>query len=154
MRSKRAAFRAAGLFKRGEQFILHPSAQTTAGVLLSGTPVAILPSEISDAELGAAVQEALQNFKSGVPHPDPYAIERRKDPLLEALGFKSWTAFSKNTLYCSISQDREGLRLTPSRRTGAQGGYGFILDCEILLSQPVTSDQLGAAVRNALSHCE
>lgn len=145
--------RSAGVYACGGQLLIHPYRQTTAGVLITGTPVTMLQDAVSDEELGSAVSAALRMFKFNVPHPSPADIDRMPDPILEAMRAKRWATLSKRALYCSVVEEDSALTVTPSRKTHPPGAYLSIPDRDVILTLPAVSSQIGAAVREALSRC-
>ena len=121
---------------------------------MTGEPVVTLPQTVSNDELGGAVAKTLRGYKAGVPHPNLDELNKLTDPVLDASRLKSWSTFSRGALFCSISEEATTMRITPSRRTGSRGGCFFLPEREVVLGLPATPEQLGVAVREALSRCE
>lgn len=90
------------------------------------------------------------------PTPEAHLISFKKlrQPVLEAAGAKSWVTFSKGALYCSISEEKKEMVLTPMRTTRPPGAFEPVPEREVNLMLPATAAQIGAGVREALTRCE
>lgn len=146
--------RSAGIYSRSDQLLVYPYFKTTAGLSLAGEPVIVLGKSASDADLGTAVTESLQQHKTGLPHPGPSDFADLPQPILKAAKVKSWSTFSKGALSCSISEDTVELAVTPMRKGPTKSSFLFMPEREVVLPLPATTAQIGAAVREALARCE
>jgi hypothetical protein len=147
--------RSAGVFSRSGRYFIYPDFKTTAGVYLDGEPVTILEHSVPVEVLGKTISEALSRYRTGLPHPEaPSDFEKLRQPVLEAAGAKSWVTFSKGALYCSISEEKKVMVLTPMRATRPPGAFEPVPEREVKLMLPATAAQIGAGVREALTHCE
>ena len=146
--------RSAGLYARGGKYFVHPFSRTTAGVLLGDKPVIVLYDTVSAGELGNAVLESLKRYRINIPHPHPSEFGKLPQPILEAAGIKSWSTFSKGALACTIFSAPTELTITPSQREGFRGAYLDTPDLEISLAFPAMPEEVGLAVREALSRCK
>lgn len=145
--------RSAGILSRGDRIFVHPVFRATTGLSLTGSPVLVLNSSASDAELGDAVADALARNKVNVPPPaSPEQEKALLSPILQAAGLKSWTAFSKGALSLWVEHDDE-LTVLPLKKTSSRGAYLGEADSELRVPLPASSAQIGAAVREALTRC-
>jgi hypothetical protein len=110
------------------------------------TAFEILTEPVSDADLGRAVETALEAFQEDVLLPD----RDSGSPLLEALGLRSWGAYEKGAVSVEVCAWEGQLRCTPSENRG-KGGFvdrpGAAEDVPCGASQA----ELGRAGRRALA---
>lgn len=144
--------RSAGIYRRGGKLFIYPYNKTTTGLSIGGEPVSVMEQTATDEEVGGAILRALSRHRTDLPHPASF--EGMPEPLLDAAGVKTWAIFSKGALSCLISEDKSEIIVTPSRRAKAKGAYLHAPDLEVKLALPASDEQIGTAVREALSRCE
>jgi len=147
--------RLAAVFAREADLLVEPRCQATTGIWLSAGPVGRLPLPAAPADLGAAVRAALDQSRRGVPHPADWRAF--VPPVLEAAGVRSWAALQKTAALCQIEAGPGGMRMLPFRNGGIRGedrGYHPLEELAADLPAAASDEQVGAAVRAALTRCE
>lgn len=140
--------RSAALIRRAKVFLLHPYARAVSGLHIVTTPVEILQITVSQAELGAAVRRALQNYVTGVPHPDPeLSLE---GPVLEAAKVSSWSALLRGAKEVEILSDDGQIVFRPTQNRGARNGFWHLPELDVAVAEQVSDEDLGAAALRAL----
>jgi len=111
---------ASALLKNGIVYVQAYS-ETTLGVWIGVGPVHM--SDISQIEdLGKAVQDALELSARGVPHPSRDKWKGIQQPMLDAVGAKSWSALAKGARAVGIESEDGLVTMTPSRDYQSDGG--------------------------------
>jgi hypothetical protein len=103
----------ASVYARRGVMLVCPSSRTTDGVWVVTKPVAVVPGDASDADLGATVKASLDQSAENVPHPDEW--DAVLQPLLAAAGVKSWKAFVTGTECIELELSSVELRLIRRR---------------------------------------
>ncbi|HEY2584309.1 MAG TPA: contact-dependent growth inhibition system immunity protein [Tepidisphaeraceae bacterium] len=138
---------AACAYLRKGKLLLHGSSVTQIGNL-DCPPYQLLPGEISDEQLGAALLEILSIAKAAPP-PSDLAAERQK--LFATAKVRSWKQLNDGAAYCHIGMTPSEITLIPTRNEGQ--GFSHLPDQGITLPAACTPKQLGAAVRDGFCRC-
>lgn len=141
-----------------DRILIHAEAKTVPGFYMACFPWLKLPRDASQAELGAAIQEALRGFRSDVPVPDfrtpsgkAFLSER-----LQAAGVRSERQFMNGSERVDIDTRNGVLRFTPCRNNGAVGpkrGYSEINEAAAEMPFTATADELGKCLNDAWARC-
>lgn len=147
--------KSAAVYKRRQCLIVSPISRTITGVGIGTPPFEVLSEEVSLGVLGDAIARALESARSGLPHPGPNEWSIIAKPLYEAAGVKSWSAFVKGAIYCTVAKTGGCFVIEPSQNKGARGGFQPIIG-QSSLTIPLESsvEDIGLAVREALSISE
>jgi CDI immunity protein len=136
----------------------------------------LLPLDVSDAELGAALRDALAHsrFVLGSPrtdvwvHPDVEydmelcdlnkGVQRYKDwiaRLMAAYGYKTKRALFKDMKNCSVDLREGMISISPffHEKLEAWSGEGITKEDDVHIPEICSDAELGAAIRLALSRC-
>lgn len=138
---------AACAYLRKGKLLLHGSSVTQIGNL-DCPPYQLLPGEIPDEQLGAALRETLSIARTAPP-PDDLAAERQK--LFATAKVRSWKQFNDGAVYCHVGMTPGEITIIPSRNEGR--GFSHLPDQGITLPATSTPHQLGAALRDGFSRC-
>jgi hypothetical protein len=138
----------AEIYKRGTKMIVHPTSYTIYGLGISAPPIEVFDASISPADLGLAVVEALGASRSEVPHPTDFPALAR--PFYDAAGVKSWSAFVKGSLSCTVDLDGSSLHINPWKNEGARKGFTPLPQQRLTLPASSPVEMLGQAVLDAL----
>jgi hypothetical protein len=146
--------RLAIVYARNRDFIVQPNSKTTAGFYIGTEPIELLPSDVSDGDLGAAIRRALNASQTGIAVP----TNRKADlePLFQLARIRNWNELQKTATMCEIESAGNEFRITPSSNGGAIGpnkGYHSLIHQTISLPFTCTDQDLSAAVRQAIEHC-
>ncbi len=111
-----------GVYVRPEAAYVVSSAWTVTGLLIDREPVIRLEREAPISVVGAAVLQALNATELDVPEP----ADRRSitQPLLHAMGFTTWGAFTKGALYLGMNYDGIAVEIIPSVAIG-RGAFDY-----------------------------
>lgn len=111
-----------GVYFRPEAAYVVSSAWTVNGLLIDHEPVIRLERDAPFAVLGTAVLQALNATEMDVPEPeDRQSIIR---PLLRAVGFRTWGAFTQGALYLGMNYDGMVVEIIPSAAKG-RGAFDY-----------------------------
>ncbi|MEH2484985.1 hypothetical protein [Bradyrhizobium sp. AZCC 2230] len=114
--------RKAAAYLRRNKVIICPVSDTTDGVGVICAPVFDL--EASDVSgVGAAVLEALQLSREGIPHPAPADWSKLFKPVLKAAGVGSWKTFVRSTKDVIVRFETNRIVYIPTRNLGSRNGF-------------------------------
>ena len=142
----------AGIYRRGDCFIVYPLDQTTDGVWIDGTPARRLDTTTDRMTLGARAREALEGSRANVPHPVSFCEVGKQ--VLELAGVRSWGAFGRNATYCSVEREADEIRIVPTRNVRRDGGFDDLTDCVVAIPESSSNGDLGRAILHAMDQCE
>jgi hypothetical protein len=151
--SSASRFAHVSLYQRGDRMLICPDDQTEAGFWIGTDRIAVLPADVSAAELGAAVHQALADSRNGVPIPEVSGKLPLDAPLWRALGVRSRRAFMNGTRLCSILRDGSVITISPTANGGTSGedrGWSDLAEQSTVLSDAADASELGAAIHKAL----
>ncbi|WP_340614133.1 contact-dependent growth inhibition system immunity protein [Xenorhabdus thailandensis] len=128
------------------------------------TETLYLPKDTTDKELGFFVRQALSKSRLVDPedndffHRDMVSI-RYKNWIAEAMkkgGYKTKRALFKKMNKCSVKLLDGNLTISPwsHEKLETWGGKGLPRDCKISLSDRVTDEELGKAIKEAFTLCK
>lgn len=106
-------FRGAGIIVWKGKAYLPCFAQYESGIMVQVEPVYTVELEVS--ELLSAIDKVLSQRQQLLPDPTEEEWKRRKDPILAAIGAKSWRELAKKGYSYGIEWIPEGIRLDISR---------------------------------------
>lgn len=135
---------ASAILKSGRVYV-QGYAQTTSGVWIGRGPVYV-GSISSPTDMGANVRASLAHSIQGVPHPDKAGWRDVQQPMLEAVGARSWGALAKGARSVGIECHDSVVTLTPSCNYEKDGGLDLP---EQAISVPITADELGTKLAEA-----
>jgi hypothetical protein len=138
--------KAATLYERGNEIIVHSSSETTAGVWVLSAPV--LKVEKDDTVgIGRAIRECLGSSSRGVPHPKTFS--GLFDPVLALAGVRFFGDFMKSSK-CVQAEMHDGMvTLIPTRNEGPHEGFVPLPSrCELTLG---SDEKFGLAAITTLS---
>ncbi len=141
----------AGIYLRRGTFYIVSEDRSVTGFRYIGDTVLTLPEEAGDAEIAAALLEALSAGRDGIPHrswEDSQAREGQ-EALLQAAGVKRWSTLHTNCRACSVASYSDKMEFIPLRLRGSSA-EGISED---VFSIPPDSapEEIGRAVRTCLS---
>ena len=118
-------FRAAEVYRRGGKVYVSSSSQTRDGFwMLEGHAVVV---DVDDAaRLYNAVHAALAGSRSGVRAPADWSSWC--NPVLEAAGYKRFSAFAKGTSLVGIKQEAGRIQLLPHHNGGSSDRFVGLAD--------------------------
>ena len=114
----------------------------------------VLKDDAADAELGAAVLEALGRSREGIPHPRQDEWPEIANRLLRVAKVKSWSGFAPRSRSLGIEETGGAVTFLPERNEGPRGGFTPIKDAEFTLPSDSLPEAIGAAVRKGLGLSE
>ncbi|MDE1497342.1 CdiI family contact-dependent growth inhibition immunity protein [Xenorhabdus bovienii] len=122
------------------------------------------PEDTTDKALGNAVKQALSKSRLVDPEDDDFfhrdMIEARSKKwvaeVMEKWGYKTKRALFKNMNKCFIQQLEGKLTITPEAHEKLEtwGVKGMSDDCNIILADNVTDEELGKAIKEAFTRCK
>jgi hypothetical protein len=147
--------KSAGVYKRKNDFIIHPYSRTTVGLWIgSGSPISCNINSQAN-ELGDTLTRALSESKTNVPHPKDAAEWKASNvPILKFFKAKSFSSAMKGAFYCNIEDDGGILLFTPYRNMGAKNGFVPILEKEIKIPSDSCMEEIGNTLLKAFESCE
>lgn len=141
----------AGAYLRGNRIITHSVSVTVAGVGVDSQPVFELATD-NVIGLGAAILEALQHSRSGVPHPAQAEWGQIGVPILKAAKVRSWRALARSAKYVHMRVEKDSVVFTPTRNLGPKDGFIELLERE--RSSAPTAAEVGTALLAAFEDAE
>jgi hypothetical protein len=144
----------AGAYKKDKKIYLNPMSKTTTGLWIGTSPRIVVDETEPASVKGKHLRECLRNSREGLPHPTDW--DAFLEPFLKEVGAKSWSAFAKNALSCSIGFDRDQLVFLPYRNSGPKEHYNFLPleDRKMSISSGATGEELGLLLEKAFDACE
>ena len=140
--------RLANIYRREGQYFVCASSRTIDGFWLEDGPAAVLP--VGDAAaLDDAVRAALARSRAGIRAPKDWTSWR--SPVLEAAGYKRFSAFAKGTALVAIEQSGDRLRAVPHRNGGSKEGYVGLVEETVVLG--VDAQSLSELTEMAFQRC-
>lgn len=135
---------------RQGQYLVSTYSKTPKGVwVVDGLPT-FFPDDTTPDVLGAAIREALERSRAGIPE-----LTRDSDParpLLNLLGLRNYGAYMKGLrtveIRSDLSDDTETINVTPMRNEGPRGGSTPISE-ERQAFAYTSPEHLGATVISA-----
>ncbi len=120
-------------------------------------PVLRLNPDATDAELTAAIRDALLHSRCDDSPPADRDAHRRR--ILTAAGVTSWAQLERGSRMCDIRCDDAGMHLLPSRNEtrsdrGPTRGFAHLPDRQITLPPDAADEAMLQALRDALNACE
>ena len=128
--------------------------KTTTGVWIGTSPRIVVDETEPPAVKVEHVRDCLRKSRQGVPHPTDW--DSFLDPFLKEVGAKSWSAFAKNALSCSVDLEGDQFVLLPYRNSGPKDHYAFlpIEDGKLTISSDASDEELGPLLEKAFDACE
>jgi hypothetical protein len=114
-------------------------------------PVCPVPEDAGVDALDAVVRRSIEASHHHAPWPTDW--KGLSDPLLEAAGVKSNTAFMKGAAYVRVDVENGEARVTPSTTKAYRNAYAPLLDQVVRITSGAPGD-LGRAVVQAIALCE
>jgi hypothetical protein len=145
--------RSVNVDQRGGQIILESQSLTTDGFWEINDSILSLNEPLADADLGAALLEALAASKTDV---EPLAPGQRSTPqtkrLLKIAGVRSWKAFYTGNRSVSVIQNDRGdlIEFTPMKNLGRKDGIDYLVDLEFRVDN-IDAESVGRHLREALA---
>jgi hypothetical protein len=143
----------ASIYKLPSWFIVCPVSTTTSGIAIDSEPYIVLPMPVSAAELGQAINQALDGSHEGIAPPSNW--KGLAAPRLAAAGVKSEVTFQKQASLVSSIADGKTLTVIPHRNGGANGpskGFSPMDECAIRVNLE-TQEVWGEAAFQAFENC-
>jgi hypothetical protein len=112
--------------------------------------------------IGSSLYDALNKSREVIPSEEPdlfdyKQIEKRSEEwireLIERYRYKSKREALIKTKYCDVTSERGEILIAPFRHTRLEGWLGQEDDKTVVVPEMATAEQLGAAVRLALTRC-
>jgi hypothetical protein len=141
----------AGLYERDGRLILHPWSQTRNCMWVTVEPIQIMTDPVPDAQLGAAINEALDMSSRGVPNRDP-TDETQWTAIARQLGERTYRRFLRGTRAVMIDRTEMETRFRPTRPPKSpEKGSGFLgLPEPVVVAHNPTEERIGRSAREAL----
>jgi len=144
----------AAVYRLRDRVFMHPWQRTTLGLGIASEPYVSLPLDAGDAELGAAVLNALSLSRGTLPHPEsPRGLQAAR---LKAAGVRSEKAFQSDALSLTVELLDRTIRIVPSRNGGTSGeskGFHGLPDRSVSLPFDAGARELGAAICECFERC-
>ena len=140
------------IYERKQMLYVVTQSQTTAGLWVMVDPCSVLPSDSQTTLIGEAALKHLSRSQTGIPHPSQEEWRNRSKPFLAAANVKSWSTFNNSARCVDVSGMEGTIKITPTRNE--HPGFGFLVDEAIMLSEPISVESLGEAVRHGLKRSE
>lgn len=135
---------ASALLKNGKVFIQAYS-ETTSGVWIGFGPVHTCGIDQAK-DMGTAACSALELSKRGVPHPTQEGWKEIQQPMLNAVGARSWPALSKGARAVGLECQDGVVTITPSRNYGTDGANDLV---DQTITAPLNPESVGAGLKQA-----
>jgi len=139
--------RAAQVYLRGDKYFVATSSQTRDGFWMADGSVAVI-GKGDAAGLNRAVRFALQRSKGGIQAPKDWSAW--KNPVLEAAGYKRFSAFEKGALLVGIDEKADRISFMPYENLGKEGFHGRV---ELAFEGPADSPDLTPSIEIAFENC-
>lgn len=133
----------AAAYLRGDAVFICPYHEVADGPNVAGHPVIVLLADAPDAQLGAAIELALES-----PRTDLASTHDAARQLARAAGVRGQGEFVRGAEAVSIRASDGVVRVTPMRNRGPREGFDYLLDDQVVLQAP-SPEALGAAARAA-----
>jgi hypothetical protein len=147
--------KSASVYSRDGSLYVAPVSKTEAGFGVESLPLVAIPLDADTASVGAAVRNALDASRLGIPTPSREELAAQKpsdNPRLRLAGVKSYRTFARGARHVAVTQQADGIRLDPSKTT-EKGAFEYLPDRALIIENPCPSE-LADAIREALSRCE
>jgi hypothetical protein len=144
----------ASVYRLKDRFLVHPNCRTSTGIRVAVAPFTVLPRDVNVRELGSAIEVALSESTTVVPHPTDW--KNVAAPRLISAGVKSEATFQKRSALVQLSATDEEIRIVPTKNGGAVGeSRGFHEIPTACIAQPHSSppEAIGAQVLKAFDLC-
>ena len=112
--------RATALLKNGKVY-LQAYSKTTAGVWIAHGPVYVAPVEQLD-QIGSNARAALALSRHDVNHPGPTEWKAVQQPMLDAVGARSWAVLAKGSRVVGLVSEGTDVTMVPSENYANNGG--------------------------------
>ena len=107
------------IYLRNNKLFVASMKEATTGMLIVSTPVIVVPQD-DDTETRRAIETALANFISDVPHPAEHERNVDENPVLPLAGARTWKQFVVGTKLVTI-ESNSSMRFIPFRNEGRRG---------------------------------
>jgi hypothetical protein len=147
----------AGAYLTGSVILVHPIAQTDAGVGIHVPPVSRLRASATAMEVGAALRAAVGARPAVLPHPDRNSWKMLGDQFLRAAQCRSWRQLQTDAKHCWIRAVDGHISITPLANGGTRGphkGFQPFGASEIRVLEAATDQTIGQALLDALAACQ
>jgi hypothetical protein len=146
--------RLASVYIRSNDYLVEANSKVETGFWVSTNPVIRLSRSASVTDLGTAVRLALAESRRGGSYPSLGGAF--PSSLLEVAGVRSWNDLQRSAALCLVKGDSSIIRVVPHRNGGTTGddkGYHSLSESSVDVAADASDDELGAAVRAAMSAC-
>jgi hypothetical protein len=140
---------AAAFLRRGKVFV-QAYLPTTSGVLIGSGLVYIALTAEEDAA-HEALRAALSLPYQILRHPQQNEWKSLQQPMLQAVGAKSWKLLAKGALFVDVSLSEDTVKFTPTAHYEQDGGSA-LNDMVIEINRE--SPKLGRALLDAFELCK
>jgi hypothetical protein len=159
--------RSVTLYVRKRTWYLCPKAFVPYGVGIRVRlgPEVVVRESISPSEKGAALLKAFALCKDEMPFdvavreglvPADLNYRHWQGKIMPALyalaGVRTWAAFVRGAVSCTINQDGGEIRIIPTRHE--HGGFAWMHDDTVVVPDTAATEDIGAAVERAVAKCE
>jgi len=142
----------AGLYELPRGILIHAYAPTKAGFLIAVEPSALLPPDAPDERVGAELIRVLKQEQPVRPTPHRSDYKDIGDPVLRAVGLRSWTEVQRDGRMCVVQIANERFRFIPTANQRTDGARAFDhLNDQVLEVQVSGPGEVGQAARTALA---
>jgi hypothetical protein len=133
--------------RRGARLIVASYSRTMAGFWVMNGVFTVLDDGATTDELGSAVRAGLEASDVGVSVPDRSFVPIQ--PLLHELDLKTFGAYLKGAKSVEVRRG-EWITISPATNKGARAGFVEIEGAAVRIGRDADTEQLGAAVLEAL----
>lgn len=137
-------------YERKGRFFIRSASKTTVGVWIDDGACFTADGSAPPVEIGAAVQAALAESRTGVPHPTDW--KHVCSALLAVAGVRSMLTFERSAKRVEIVSD-EQIVLSPTRNRG-RDGFVIVAGRVIVLPPAAGSLEIGQALLSAFAASE
>jgi hypothetical protein len=140
--------------RRGTEYVVTSYTQKAPGSFwrMNGH-FQVVPLSAPASMLGHVILDAIEASNT-LPFPQSNPGTKPIDPVLDALGVRSYAQYMKGTRGVTVRMDDDDvLRITPQRNEGARGGFVPITDKQTVVEDR-SADAIGDAIEVAMGQAE
>ena len=106
------------------------------------------------AEVAAALHHVIEANQTGIPHPKHNEWGGVTKKHLTGLGMKSMSALHDKAFYCSVAEEGDEFKFSPTENAGSKGGYKFLPETFLIIPRASSSELIMETLKEALNLSE
>jgi hypothetical protein len=139
--------RRAVVYLRGGALFIRAESETTTHAWIETGPCTVLPLATTPDILGNAIEVALAESRTGVPHPHQKSWPEVIKPTLDAAKVRTWAAFARTARAVGVRASDDVLIESFERRGSA---FYRVPEKHTVVPSAASPDQTGRAILKAL----